>query len=234
MIRYFLIAMMCLYGCVNSKQIVGKYADTKSPDSFQFNSDSTFIYQYRAYHAYEYATGKWEIKRNNAIILNSSIQNVVIPSSLTLEDYISNQTSVMLTFEPRIKKGVLSDYKCEIFINDSLFDTRRADSMNKITINKPVNTIFFKIIKEPLKPTSTYFPLFPLVTEKFTFKKNTCVNATIVATIDDKLFGYRVFSNELVKIKNKGIKRFYLVNSRWRTIPKVSDDSNIFINPSNL
>ena len=227
--RIFIIVVLCFYGCASNKQIVGKYANTKSPDSFQFNSDSTFIYQYRAYHAYEHATGRWKMKNNDAIILNSNIHDIVIPSSLTLSDYLSNQTYAILTFEPRISEGESSDYKCEIFINDSLFDTRRAHAINKMSINKPVKTILLKFFKEPLKPNSTYFSLFPLITKKFSIDRNAGVAINIVSTINTMLFGYHVFSNELIKVHSKGIKRFYLTNSRWKTIPKVPDSSNIFV-----
>lgn len=227
--RIFIIAIVCFYSCASSKHIVGKYASTKSPDSFQLNSDSTFIYQYRAYHAYEHATGKWKMMNNSTVVLNSTIQNIIIPSFLTITNNISDPTNTILTFEPRIKEGILSDYKCEIFINDSLFETRRLDAIKKMQINKPINTILFKIIKEPLKSTSTYFPLFPLCTEKFVINRNGGVDINITSTIDNKLFGYHVFMNEVIKVNNKGIRRFYLTNNKWRIIPKVPDDSNIFI-----
>jgi len=212
--------------CSTNINIVGKYASKTNPNCFQFNDDSSFIYEFRLYHMYEYSTGTWIKNKKNAIEINSLIKNTIIPLKINEEENTDQDKSNISVFL-KVAHGLqLSDYRCEIYLNGSYYNVKRCDSLSSIQISMPVNNIYFEFIKAPLVFNSTLMSL-PLTTEKYETIRNNSVNLKIEASFNDSLFSYRTFNREIVKVKNNYIKYFF--NKKWQKIPKVPNESNIFI-----
>ncbi len=235
-----------LCGCSANIKVVGKYTSKSNPDFFQFNADSTFDYKYQAYHVNEYSSGKWAQFKEKEVVLNSSIQSRDIPLRVNQSlDRINLGSSIKLNFEANLD---LQNYKCVIFINDTLYSFKgeglivpteltitefekevnladiyfrytRCDSLSSLRLNSPIRSLFLKIIKYEIN--STYSIRKPLKTEKYISLlgvKNTALAVSVSFT--DSLFNYRVFNNEKVKVKRKGISVFNDNNKSWWYIPK--------------
>lgn len=220
------LIILSLYCCTTNVKIVGKYASKETPNCFQFKDDSTFIYVFRKFHLYEYSTGSWRKIKNNRIEINSTIKNTILPLK-TLEHGIGNLQKSELSIVLRQPTGIqLKDYKCEIYINDNFYDVKRCDSLSFVQINTRINSIYLKFFKDPVVVTTDIIYL-PIITEKYEVKSNSVVNLVIEVSIDNSLFSYKTFNNELIKVKKGSIKYYY--NRKWQQITKVSNDSKIFI-----
>lgn len=212
--------------CTTSVKIVGKYASTATPNCFEFKDDSTYIYEFRKFHVYEYSTGSWCKIKNNRIEINSTIKNTIVPLK-TSEQWNGNLNKSGLSIVLRQPTGMhLKDYKCEIYINDNFYDIKRCDSLSFVQLNTSLYSVYLKFFKDPVVVTSDIIYL-PIITEKYKVKSNSVVNLVIEVSINDSLFSYKTFNNEVIKINNGGIKYYY--NRKWQQISKVSNDSKIFI-----
>lgn len=221
-----MLIILSLYCCTTNVNIVGKYASNATPVCFYFKCDSTFIYEFRKFHVYEYSTGSWRKIKNNMIEINSTIKNTIAPLKIS-EQGINNLKNRELSVVLRQPTGAqLKDYKCEIYINDNFYDVKRCDSLSFVQINTPVHSVYLKFFKEPVVVTTDIIYL-PIITEKYKVKSNSVVNLVIEVSINDSLFSYKTFNNEIIKINDGYVKYYY--DRKWQQIPKVSNDSKIFI-----
>ena len=76
------------------------------------------------------------------------------------------------------------------------------------TVDIPIRSIYMKILKQPLKPSSTAYFRDPLVTEPYYLKSEKTNALKIKIIINDSLFQYKVFNNVPVTIKKTGIYYF--------------------------
>jgi hypothetical protein len=219
--------MVMLCSCTINTNITGKYASNKKPYGFEFRSDSTFLYEYGEFELYKYSSGTWSPLNKHTIILNSKIKNTTIPIKVN-EDDINNSKKSVLSIALSIDGELnLPDYKCHIYINDTLYEVKRCDSLSLIQINSPIRNVYFQIERHPIVVNSTFISL-PLITEGYTPKRSIC-NLKIEASFKDSLFSYQSFNNERLKLKRDMIKIFSPFTKKWEGIPKVSASTNIFV-----
>lgn len=212
--------------------IVGKYSSGNSQKAFEFKSDSNYVYEFRAFHYYEYSSGKWVAASRKKVVLNSNISDLVIPLKVEKvnDKRVSNSNTVFVDFN--IANGNLSDYQCRVFINDSIYAVRRnmtslirCDSLSKIQIDSPLKSIYFQIIDEPEAVNYTYISP-PLVSQKYVADKDYGNNLKIELEFSDSFFFYVPFKNQVV-VKGKNKIKWITTGNKRETIPKVSDDSVI-------
>lgn len=222
----FGIIFLCS-GC--SINVVGKYSSNKSSSSFQFKRDSTFMYEYRAYHLYQYSVGKWERIKRNMITLTSDIKDITIPLSIKEIDHIDDTSNNIISIDLDIKNSrSLADYMCEVYVNDELYCIRRCDSITSIPVTVPIKTCYFHFTKEPeIALTTAVAP--PLFTNKYRSNDSITGNKlTIAIDFNNSYFFYKAFNEDTIRVKKHGIRIFNPNLKKWEKISKVSDESNIF------
>lgn len=224
----YIFFSLTLYTCSVSKSVVGKYASNKTSDFIELKNDSSFFYENRSFHLYQYSSGKWSIKDGNEVVLTSEVKNTKLPLSVQVVD--NEGLFNFLSIKIGLNDGrTLADYRGEIFINDSLFSTKRADSIDHLTINFPIKSIYFRFFKEPDITNTTYIPL-PLITEVFNAEKITGKRLLANVVINDKFFYYKSFNNEIAETGKDWIKLYNETNKRWNKVKKVPLKANIFSN----
>lgn len=248
-----LVVLICtvflLYSCSSNINVVGKYTSKSNPDFFQFNADSTFYYKYNAFHVSEFSSGRWSKPKRQKVVLNSSIQSRDIHLKIK-EEFDTNNSSPIIKF--KFDKGLdLKNYKCVIFINDTLYTFKqpdlifssglslkefekevnvadlffrytRCDSLLSLRVNSLIQSIKLKIIK--FENNSDRVIRRPLQTEKYvSLVANLHTTLRVSVSFNDSLFNYNVFSNEIIKIRREGIFLFNENTNRWWYIPKLQD-----------
>lgn len=218
----FLLLPFSIVGCFTKPVYTGKYASKSGSYGLQINEDSTFNYKFYQFHAYEYSTGKWHKEGNRKIILNSLHKNITMP--LTVIESGSNSDSInRFSFEFRSIEIGAKDCECAIFINDTLKEIRRCDSMALIAIKEPVQKVFVQVRKSPLLMTSLRFSLDPLITNVYSTPKEYGNLTKFKIIINDSLFSYKVFDNKIIKVKEKGIYFYDDKGEKKHWIPKLND-----------
>lgn len=257
--RFIIFFVVIYYGCSVSRDISGKYASKRNASSFQFKTDSTFLYEYKSFHLYAYSSGKWEKKSKKVIILNSDTQSTQVPLLVQQNNLLDLRGANHLSFNVTTKGDFgVADYKCEIFINDTLFRLTdhhlsstgmdetmsyneinisnpliryiRCDSLSDLWVATPIHSIYLKFVQSPLRITSNAIALEPLQSNKFFPPISVGNNISIEVPLNDSLFFYKVFKNEKIKLRKNGVMLFNKILNQWQKISKVPDTANIFIN----
>lgn len=221
-----IILLFLLCGCSLKKGVSGKYY--KTPNAFQFYSDSTFKYEYKESHLYKYSTGKWKQIDKDFILLNSMKKFGNIPLDV---DYLDknreldkNKISITINLEG---KGSLSDYICRVMLNDKIYTESRCDSLTYFFIKEPIKRLYLQIVNEPIFPVTTYIS-FPLVTEVIYPKNTIGNNINLILTLDTSNFYYKCFDNDTLKVKRNAIKIYNTDNEKWERMSKVPNQTQIF------
>lgn len=241
--------VVLLFSCSSNIKVVGKYTSKSNPDFFQFNSDSTFYYKYNAFHVSEFSSGRWSQPKRQKVVLNSSIQSRNIRLKIN-EEFDINNTSPNIEFKFDTELD-LKNYKCAIFINDTLYTFKqpdliistglslkefekeinvadiyfrytRCDSLLSLRVNSLIQSLRLKIIK--LEINSSFVIRNDMQTEKYvSLIEDRHTKLGVSVSFNDSLFNYHVFSNEIIKIRRKGIFLFNENTNRWWYIPKLPD-----------
>ena len=142
---------------------------------------------------------------------------------------IGNQGSVnMLSLDLKIDPNKsLSDYKCGVYVNDSLYLVKRCDSISSLAINVPINNIYFHFTKEPALTTTTAIAP-PVFTDKYVTKTSRGNKLEIEVNFNDSYFYYKSFNGDTVKIKGRNIEIYDAYRKKWEKVLKVSETTNIF------
>lgn len=242
--------VILFYGCSRNIIIVGKYADKGNPDIFQFKADSTFSYNYNAFHVREYSEGKWVRLNSKLILIKSTIQTKTIPLSINYGSEMQSENyTLMFNFNSDLE---IKNYKCAVFINDTLHTLNessflvptklsadefrkeinidkmlasyiRCDSLISVKINTPIKGIYLQLMKCPIKITSNYIIRYPLETEKCNLVSGNANVFLIHMSFKDSLFNYQVFKNEKLKVSRNGVYMMNTNNNSWWYIPKFLD-----------
>ena len=224
---------LVLSSCSINSGITGKFISKKG-SNMELKNDSSFIYEYRAFHLYQYSSGKWKMVNKNLISLTSEIKSTVVPITVT---NIGDQGVVnMLSLDLKIDTNkILADYKCGVYVNDSLVLVKRCDSISSLEINVPIDNIYFKFIKEPALTTTTYIAP-PIITDKYVTKTPKGNKLKIAINFNDSYFYYKSFDGDIVKRKGLNIKMYNAYYKRWKKLLRVSNKTNIFshFNPKKL
>lgn len=211
---YFFIIIYVCYSCVSPFN-VGVYNgenNSGNPNDFTFFEDSTFIYNYYG-SIKKHSFGKYKI-RDNKIILNSNIKNITVPvdvSTLICDSLIDKNR---ITFLLKLSEGMQEDYKCIPILNNDTLNNKEGiiyltqgiqidEKWGGYTMyyTEPIDSIKLYILKNPFIGR----PKEPLMSETIYFDKVIEKDITLNITINDSLFGYRVFNNTMLEIKKKKI-----------------------------
>jgi hypothetical protein len=245
-------AAVILYGCSANIKVIGKYTSKSNPDYFELNPDSTFIYKYNTYHVKEYSFGRWNQYKAKEVVLKSYIQSRNIPIKVNQSfNKISTGSNIKLNFETDLD---LKNYKCAIFINDTLYSLKgtdlivpteltvkefenearftdiyfrhiRLDSLLTLKLDGPVRSLFFKIIKFEIN--SSYLNRQSLQTEKYHSSLGSLHDSLVVnVSVKDSLFNYIIFNNEKIKVRRKGILIFNDNTNSWWYVPRQLNSKN--------
>jgi len=221
------IVLICI-GCSINTDMIGKYSKSRNANSFQFKQDSTFIYQYRAYHLFQYSQGKWKRVNENMITLTSDIKSTAIPLSIKQVDVDNKENINIISIDLNIENSdCLSEYECGVYINEELYCIKRCDSVSFIPVNIPIKSIYFHFTKEPqISLTTAIAP--PLFTSKYSPEATRGNKIKIEVDFKEAFFYYKSFNGDTIKVKANSIKMFNVYSRRWEKILKVSDEANIF------
>jgi hypothetical protein len=244
----FAIAIILLSGC-SKNLIIGQYTGMSNPDSFQFSKDLTYTYGYNAFHLNEYSSGKWYQLNKRIIILNSFVENRNLEVRVDNKKVeVNNDYNLKLTFN---SNSNLENYKCVIFINDTLYTLKgsrllvptniihsqfvktielndlysmyiRCDSLLLLKVNNAINSISFRVIKLPSN-YSTQINKYALESKNTTIFDTENNAISIAISFSDSLFNYRLFRNEKLKISKRGIYIYNENSTKWWYIPKIKN-----------
>lgn len=225
---YIIIGMAFMFlGCSIKREIPGKYMSKNNPNFIQLRSDRSFIYEYRAFHLYQQSIGKWQAIDNGLVVLNSDIKSTLIPVRVSSNPNGMNKKN-LISIDLNIKGGhALEDYKCQICINDTNYCIKRCDSLSSIVVKSPIQSLYFKFVREPKSIITTAVAL-PLITEKYYATLKSGNNLEVKIDFSDSYFYYRAFDNDTIKVKGNSIKMFNSYTNKWDKILKVSDTINLF------
>ena len=224
-IHFGLLIVILFFGCKANYKFLGKYGG-KGGNAFQFKKDSTFIFQYRVPY-FEYSSGKWTKGEKNDIILNSRYKTI-IPLTVSESPIGNLDRSNILSIDLEIVDGMgLADYECDVFLNDSLYISRRCDSISFLKVDRKIETISLEFRRVPRIRIETYSSS-PIKTEIFKLKNSQSNKVKVKISLNENLFFYKAFNGEVVKLGNNHIKIYDRYLKRWIKITKLRQAENIF------
>lgn len=197
------VIILVLYCSCTSSFKLGVYnskGNSGNPNEFVFFEDSTFSYKYYS-SIYKHSAGKFKIL-NNKILLNSNIKDIIIPVeySILACDSLTDKNQISVQLEiPEIRK--LEDYRCILLLNKDTLDV--AYGAYNMYSSVPLDSVMFEIWVSPFVVPR---PSEPLNTETIYFDKSLRKCIIFNITIDETLFGYRVFDNTPLEIGKNKIK----------------------------
>ncbi|GAB6010088.1 hypothetical protein [Dysgonomonas reticulitermitis] len=216
---YFFIVLCVYYSCTSSFKM-GLYNgknNSGNANEFTFSEDSTFTYDYYGLIR-KHSSGKYKIK-DDGIILNSSVKDITVPVkiSVLLCDSLTGKNKITVLFN--LPEEEQKNYRCILIINkDTLNNNEDAlklyitqdiwmdDEWGTYTgyYSKPIDSIRLTVMRIPfLSPPGILIE--PMETKTMYFDKVIGKDITINLTINDSLFGYKVFDNIVLDIKRKKI-----------------------------
>jgi len=227
----YLFFVICIIycSCVSSFKS-GRYNgknDSGNPNNFTFSDDLTFSYNYYGSIG-KHSSGKYQI-RDNEIILNSNIKNINIPvkvKCLTIpSDSLMGKNKITFLFN--LSEEEEKNYKCiPIFNNDTLNNKegiiyltqgiKLDEKWGSYTMyhTEPIDSIKLCILKNPFISR----PKKSLVTKTMYFDKGKGKDITFNLTINDSLFGYRIFDDVVLSIKKNKIIFIDIEEDRMNTL----------------
>jgi hypothetical protein len=218
----YLFLFVLITSCSSKFLAEGKYRSKNSPHGFDIKKDSTFKYIFYQFHSYEFSTGIWHNAGKNKIVLNSFYKSLKIP--LTAIESGSNKDSInSISFQINGIEIDEKDCECALFINDTLKEIKRCDSMKSYSTKEAIRKIYIEIRKQPLLLNSLRFSLEPLVTDAYS-TSNEYGNVTKLSImINGAFFSYKIFNNTIIKIKEKGIYFYDVKGNKKQWIPKLDE-----------
>lgn len=222
---YIFIFICACYSCTSPFKI-GVYNgknNSGNPNEFTFFEDLTFTYNYYGSIG-KHSSGKYEI-RDNKIILNSNAKNVTVDASVLLCD--SSKDKNKITFLFNISEEVQKDYKCIPILNKDTLNNKEGIiyltegiqidekwGSYAMYYTEPIDSLKLYIMKNPFIGR----PQEPLTTETIYFDKVKGKDIVVDLTVNDFLFGYRVFDNTILEIKRNKIIFIDIVENKKNTL----------------
>lgn len=211
---YFFIVLCVCYSCSSSFKM-GLYNgknNSGNPNEFTFSEDSTFTYNYYGSIG-KHSFGKYGV-RDNKIILNSYVKNVIVDvdTSVLLCDSLKDKNKITFLFN--LSEEEQKDYKCIPVLNNDTINNKEGiiyltqgiqidEKWGSYTMYyaQPIDSIKLYILKNPFINR----PKELLVTRTIYFDNAVGKDITFNLMINDYLFGYRIFDNTMLEIKKKKI-----------------------------
>ena len=202
--KYSYIIFICILNvllnrCSYTTLINETYRDKHSHE-FIFSRDSTFKYIYHGIW-YKESFGTWE-KIGNAIYLNSIEQIDKIPIEYTkIKD---NKENIIINIKVNVPDKPQRDYICFPYVNGELIFMYPERGSYSFESDISIDSIYFSIAKRPfvLRGTGSKMSYDDIKTETIYPNLSVGEKLTVTININDPLFGYRVFKNERLDLKN--------------------------------
>jgi hypothetical protein len=239
--------IISLFSCMTIDIIVGNWADKKNWIELNLNEDSTYVYYLsNRDQTRNYSEGKWTVN-GKKIIINSSIQNTIVPLEISYEKMKSNEKQICISSVLRVVNPYQyanyneTDYVCEPFTNDTtpLRQQLTAQEIFKcLETNTDIyhgrrgsytlysDTLIHNIRFIINRGFFTGFHVVeqPIYTEIKNLKCSLGDSIIINININDDLFNYKVFTNEILNVKNNNII-FYNDNKKKFRLKKQNDNT---------
>lgn len=209
-----LITVVMLVGCSPTIFTDGRYKAKKSPHGFIFSSDSTFRYIYSGFWHKE-SSGIWS-QQGDTVYLNTYDQIDKFPVM-----YVKTKGTVGIT-KVNIIVDIIdkpdSNYTCYPVVNGKKMDDILANNGSySIVLDVPIDSLSFIVEKNrfPLRGLGYYMGYDDVITETIYPRSSVGEDIDVSVKIIDSLFGYKVLSNEKLKIKGKNLI-FKENNKDWK------------------
>jgi hypothetical protein len=223
----YLFTIICIiaHSCVTDFK-TGIYATKKEwyLNEFTFWGDSTFSYNDYGSMG-KYSSGKYKI-RDNKILLNSNIKDVTVPVGISILSSDSLVEKNRITFRFNLSEKEQKDYKCIPILNKDTLNNKEGiiyftqgqikEEWGTYTMyyTEPVDSVKLDIIRNPFVSR----PREGLTTKTMYFDKILEKDITFNLTINDSLFGYRVFDDTMLEIKKNKIIFIDMEEDRMNTL----------------
>jgi hypothetical protein len=158
------------------------------------------------------------------VLLNSVYKDRTLP--IQAMEYGTQEfgASNFLSVEVNIPDEEKPNYRCLIFINDTLCTMKTCDSLSAITIPSSIRSLYFRFSgdeKVPIRMQDT------LSTDRY-FPNATMGNKMkIRIQLNDSLFNYRVFDNEVYKVTRKGLRYYDPLVNHWEYIARKKETASL-------
>lgn len=201
-ISCIVIVTIYLFSC-KSINFIGTYASNKSPYQLVINSDNTFTYQYRPHEfSYKFSTGFWKEVKRGMIELQSIFKDRSLILNVIEENIATDNGYSFFNIQTNIKKEQQKYYECIIYADGEFATSVKCDSLEKVKISLPRQSIVIKITADERLPSRM---LDTLSSEKYFIKNSKSNLYTININLKDSFFNYKVFNKEVIKIKKNRI-----------------------------
>ncbi|MXV18008.1 hypothetical protein [Hufsiella ginkgonis] len=226
LIAISLTSILALQSCSAMKDITGKYSSKYYEHFLKLNLDSTFKYEFRSFHMYAQSSGKWLRTGKKKLLLSSNIKTTIVPVKMDVLNARYNSLSININTSASLES---ENYRCQIYLDDSLFTIRRADSLSEFKLEHLPREIYLKFTFDPKISTSNLVSP-AVITEKLNIDKSQQpMSIKLNIDLPGAFFYYKPFNHELVKIKRNSVAFYNSYKRKWEAIPKVTDSVNIFI-----
>lgn len=186
--------------CSDTILINGTYSKKHSPYVLTFSKDSTFIYESRK-GCYAESFGTWKTI-GDVIYLNSLEQIDKMPVEYT--KIKGNKKNTIINVKLNVPDKPQRDYICFPYVNGEFVFMYPERGSYSFESEVPIDSICFLIAKKPfvLRGTGNKGCYDDVWTESIYLYSLVGESIDITINIIDSLFGYKVFKNEKIEIKN--------------------------------
>jgi len=199
-IIFVCILIILLSSCSKSHFVDGIYSGKESPHVFIFSEDFTFKYEYRATW-YKESSGTWE-KRGNTIYLTSFERRDKMPIKYVKTG--NNQIKSTINIKIDVSDKSKEDYICFPYINDKSILEAPAKGSYSFDTELTIDSIYFLISKRPFVLRGTGYKMSYDDVKTETIYPHLLIGESLEITVNiiDSLFGYKVFKDERLELKN--------------------------------
>ncbi len=194
------ILSVLLNSCNKVFFINGMYRGKDNPHVFIFSEDSTFKYEYRAVW-YSESSGTWQ-KTRDAIYLNSFEQRDKMPIEYVKTKNTQRETNIKIKINVPDKSE--RDYICFPYVNDKSMLENPEKGSYSFDTKVSIDSIYFLVAKRPFVLRGTGYKMSYDDVNTKTIYPHLLVGENLEVTVNiiDSLFGYKVFKDEKLELKN--------------------------------
>lgn len=195
--------LICILACNSHPKIKNGGYPVNKHKAFIFSSDSTFVYQE---FFDRYSTGEWSLSNNNTLKINSKKQDR--QALLKAEVVPTSNEYTKITLNLNINGLNPENYVYRTVINDKVSDLCSILRTNSFYIKHKIDSISFLLEKRPLQIEALGLrqpDYYPVKTNTVFLKYTLGDEITLHLTLTDSLFSYRIFTDEILKIRNNEV-----------------------------
>ena len=211
-----------LTGC-HPLVVEGLYHSKKYHKSLLLSNNGTYKYQNGMMHFIEYSKGHWSHFKNGSLVLNSNYKDSLL-SNVTFERNEGGKQVIKVLLSVSNKDQDASYFISPIINGRILQEEAISDSMVELYYDYPIDS--FQIFIGKMSRSNNL--IFRQIASPSIVSNNHTDKIKVTLEIDDRLFGYAVFENDLVYIKRKKVLMYNKHNNKWERLTKIKSNSNVF------